>query len=95
MESNEGTGYRPVVPRSGSYYIRGSEATSALVKVYGISGVSSIDHHLATKEAREQGCMPAGTVIVYKVLDQEEGFYNRLITDEEAEEIRSGQCVIR
>lgn len=77
-----------------SYYIKGSGSVmgterggeqSALVKIdiedWWPSGVK---HHMATEEALELGCLPSGTCIIREVADQEDFFYNRLWTEEDA-----------
>lgn len=80
--------------RNVSYYIRGSGSDwsgvrggeqSALVKIW-VDSDSTPEQiaHLATSEALEQGCMPSGTCIVYEVVEQDPFFYNRLWTEEDA-----------
>jgi hypothetical protein len=74
--------------RLASYYIRGSNGT-ALVQIEVMESMSAHARHaLAREEAIEHGCLPSGTCIVYEVVPQAQVFYNKLITQHEAEAIK-------
>lgn len=78
-----------------SMYLRG-EDSSCLVKVTDM-GSQEANAELARDVAAELGIYPKGpAVLVYSVVDQDEWFYNKLITQEEAERIiASGKRIIR
>lgn len=78
-----------------SIYLRG-EASSCLVKVTD-TGISKWNNELARDKAQEMGIYPEGrAVLAYSVVEQDQYFYDRLITQAEAEEeIRHGQRTIR
>lgn len=77
-----------------SIYLR-SAAGSCLVKVTD-TGISSVNNELAKDKAQEMGIYPAGTVLAYSVVEQDDYFYDKLITAEEAKEIVSnGKPAIR
>jgi len=78
-----------------SYYIRGSNGT-CLVRIPGGLSNEYNKAMLAVQEAEEQGCAPSGTRIIYEVVPQDEMFYNRLWTSEEAKELMTnGKRTIR
>jgi hypothetical protein len=78
-----------------SMYLRG-ETTSSLVKIHDM-GDSKANAELARDVATELGIYPKGSaVLVYSVVDQDEWFYNKLITQDEAERIiQDDECSIQ
>lgn len=69
-----------------SMYLRGQDS-SCLVKVTDM-GSQEANAELARDVATELGIYPKGpAVLVYSVVDQDEWFYDRLITQAEAERI--------
>lgn len=75
-----------------SYYIRG-ENSSCLVRVMD-TGNSAINADLARDAAVELGIYPSGHCLAYSVNDQEEEFYNKLFTEDEAKAMRSNPDVM-
>lgn len=78
-----------------SMYLRG-ETSSCLVKVSDM-GSQEANAELARDVATELGIYPKGpAVLVYSVVDQDELWYDRLITQDEAERIiQDGKCPVR
>lgn len=84
--------------REASFYIKGSgpkwykldpvergTEEHALVKIeVDDNWPANIKAALAREEAIERGCNPSGTCIVYEVEPQDESFYNKLWTEEDA-----------
>lgn len=80
--------------RQVSIYLR-SAAGSCLVRVSSL-GSGAAEAELAKDKAQELGIYPAGTVLAYSVVEQDDYFYDKLITAEEAKEIvANGECTIR
>lgn len=75
-----------------SYYLRG-EKSSALVRIPELNITAEQKAALAREEAIEQGCLPKGTLLVYCVIHQDEFFYNKLITQEEAEVLKNDKRI--
>lgn len=74
-----------------SMYLRG-ENSSCLVKVSDM-GSQEANAELARDVATELGIYPKGpAVLVYSVVDQDEWFYDRLITEAEAKTISKERC---
>lgn len=66
-----------------SYYIRSQEGF-CIVKLPDYPYVDSVLHHMAIDEAEERGICPGGTKIVYGVVEQDESWYNKFFTEDEA-----------
>lgn len=71
-----------------SFYIRGANS-SVLIKLLEPTNVPSIDHHEAAREAEEMGILPGGTLLIYSVVEQDMELYNKLFTQDMADQLRS------